>query len=39
MDRRARLVQPLVPGSRGIEIGAWFAPLVPKREGWQTLVL
>lgn len=39
MDRRARILEYIPAGAAGIEIGAWFAPLVPKAAGWRTLVL
>ena len=39
MDRNSQLLAFIPAGGHGIEIGAWFAPLVPKRDGWRTLVL
>lgn len=39
MDRRERILEHIRPGMRGIEIGPYFAPLVPKAEGWDVLTL
>lgn len=39
MDRKQRITKHLLQSGRGIEIGPWFNPIVPKREGYSTLVL
>jgi SAM-dependent methyltransferase len=39
MDRKVQLLGGLTKAQRGIEIGAYHSPLVPKREGWNTLVM
>ncbi|WP_250538459.1 MULTISPECIES: class I SAM-dependent methyltransferase [unclassified Caballeronia] len=39
MDRRDSILKYVTKEERGIEIGPWFNPLAPKREGWQCLVL
>lgn len=39
MDRRERTLEHIRPGMRGIEIGAYFCPLVPKAAGWDVVVL
>lgn len=39
MDRRERILEHIRPGMKGIEIGPYFAPLLPKAEGWDVLVL
>lgn len=39
MDRRGRILEHIRPGMRGIEIGPYFAPLVPKAEGWDVLTV
>ena len=37
MDRRAQLLKYITKDQKGIEIGPWFAPLAPKREGYNCL--
>lgn len=39
MDRREILTQGITKEMIGIEIGPWFAPLVPKAEGYRSLAL
>lgn len=39
MDRRSQITKYIDTKQRGIEIGAWFNPLAPKREGFQCLTL
>jgi hypothetical protein len=39
MDRKVPLLGCLTKAQRGIEIGAYHSPLVPKREGWNVLVM
>jgi SAM-dependent methyltransferase len=39
MTRLEILRKPMLPGSRGIEIGPWRNPLAPKRDGFRTLVV
>lgn len=39
MDRKVQLLGCLTKAQRGIEIGAYHSPLVPKREGWNVLVM
>lgn len=39
MDRSERILEHIRPGMRGIEIGPYFAPLVPKARGWEVLAL
>lgn len=39
MDRKQRITKHLLQSGRGVEIGPWFNPIVPKREGYSTLVL
>jgi SAM-dependent methyltransferase len=39
MDRRERVLEHIRMGMRGIEIGPYFAPLLPKAEGWDVLAL
>ncbi len=39
MDRRARILKYITKDQKGIEIGPWFAPLAPKREGYDCLSL
>lgn len=39
MDRRQRILEHIQPGMRGVEIGPYFAPLLPKADGWDVLVL
>lgn len=39
MDRRQRILQHIQPGMKGIEIGPYVAPLLPKADGWDVLVL
>jgi SAM-dependent methyltransferase len=39
MDRRTEMLKYVTLEQRGIEIAPWFSPLVPKREGYNTLVL
>ena len=37
MDRRKQLLKHITKWQKGIEIGPWFAPLAPKREGYNCL--
>jgi SAM-dependent methyltransferase len=37
MDRRAQILKYITKNQKGIEIGPWFAPLAPKREGYNCL--
>jgi SAM-dependent methyltransferase len=37
MDRREQLLKHITKWQKGIEIGPWFAPLAPKREGYNCL--
>jgi SAM-dependent methyltransferase len=37
MDRRAQILKFITKDQKGIEIGPWFAPLAPKREGYNCL--
>lgn len=39
MDRRQRILQHILPGMKGIEIGPYHAPLLPRSAGWDVLVL
>ncbi|HDL85376.1 MAG TPA: methyltransferase domain-containing protein, partial [Candidatus Acetothermia bacterium] len=39
MDRREALVEFACKKRRGIEIGPYFTPLIPKAEGWNVLTL
>jgi len=39
MDRRAELLRFVTKEARGIEIAPWHAPLAPKRDGYDCLVL
>lgn len=39
MDRRAEVTKFVTKEQRGIEVGPWFAPLVPKRDGYNSLSL
>ncbi len=39
MLRSARITEGITKGMRGIEVAPWFAPLTPKREGYNCLVL
>lgn len=39
MDRRDIILEYIRKDQRGIEIGPYFNPLVPKASGWKTLVL
>lgn len=39
MDRRAEILTYAGKNDRGIEIGPWFAPLAPKRDGYNCLSL
>lgn len=39
MDRRQKILEHIRPGMRGIEIGPFFAPLLPKADGWDVQVL
>jgi SAM-dependent methyltransferase len=39
MDRLAELLKFIAPGQKGIEIGPYFNPLVPKSAGWDVLIL
>ena len=37
MDRRTEILKHVTKDHKGIEIGPWFAPLAPKREGYNCL--
>ncbi|GAB2799857.1 methyltransferase domain-containing protein [Dyella kyungheensis] len=39
MDRRDSILKYIAKEQRGIEIGPWFGPLAPKRDGYQCLAL
>lgn len=39
MDRRDLILKYITKEQRGIEIGPWFSPLAPKREGYNCLTL
>ena len=39
MDRRDAILKYITKEQRGIEIGPWFNPLAPKREGYSCLAL
>jgi len=39
MDRRQLILKYVTKNQRGIEIGPWFNPIAPKREGYRCLVL
>src|SRR3954469_3901878 len=39
MDRRDAILKYATKQQRGIEIGPWFNPIAPKREGYQCLAL
>jgi GT2 family glycosyltransferase/SAM-dependent methyltransferase len=39
MDRSAELLEAITKDQIGIEIGPWFSPIVPKRDGYRSLVL
>jgi SAM-dependent methyltransferase len=39
MDRRDSILKYIAKKQRGIEIGPWFGPLAPKRDGYQCLTL
>jgi SAM-dependent methyltransferase len=39
MDRRERITRFITPQQKGIEIGPYFAPLAPKREGYDCLAI
>lgn len=39
MDRRDSILKYITKEQSGIEIGPWFGPLAPKREGYQCLTL
>lgn len=39
MDRRDSVLKYVTKDQKGIEIGPWFNPLAPKREGYKCLVL
>ena len=40
MDRRTILLQGIdKAGTRGVEIGPFFSPMAPKKEGWNTVVI
>src|SRR5271156_5510936 len=37
MDRREQILKHVTKDKKGIEIGPWFRPLAPKREGYNSL--
>jgi SAM-dependent methyltransferase len=39
MDRREQILKHVDKDKKGLEIGPWFAPLAPKREGYNCLSL
>jgi SAM-dependent methyltransferase len=39
LDRREHILKHITKQQKGIEIGPWFAPLAPKREGYDCLSL
>lgn len=40
MDRRTLILQGIdKDGSRGVEIGPFFSPIAPKKDGWNTVVI
>ena len=39
MDRREQILKHVTKDKKGLEIGPWFAPLAPKREGYNCLSL
>jgi SAM-dependent methyltransferase len=39
MDRREQILKHVAKDKKGLEIGPWFAPLAPKREGYNCLSL
>ncbi|MBO9650488.1 MAG: methyltransferase domain-containing protein [Variovorax sp.] len=39
MDRREELLKFIAKAQRGIEVGPWYNPLTPKRDGYDCLVL
>ena len=39
MDRREQILKHVTKDKKGVEIGPWFAPLAPKREGYNCLSL
>lgn len=39
MDRREQILKHVAKDKKGLEIGPWFAPLAPKREGYKCLSL
>jgi hypothetical protein len=40
MDRRTIILDGIdKPGTRGVEIGPFFSPIAPKRDGWNTVVI
>lgn len=39
MDRREQILKHVAKDKKGLEIGPWFAPLAPKREGYDCLSL
>jgi len=39
MDRREQILKHVDKGKQGLEIGPWFAPLAPRREGYNCLSL
>ncbi|WP_250529159.1 class I SAM-dependent methyltransferase [Caballeronia sp. ATUFL_F1_KS4A] len=39
MDRRESILKYISKSQAGIEIGPWFSPIAPKRDGYQCLVL
>jgi predicted SAM-dependent methyltransferase len=38
MDRRSQILKYITKEQKGIEIGPWFAPLAPKKEGYNCLI-
>ena len=39
MDRIEQLRRGLTKSMKGLEIGPFFNPIVPRREGWQTTII
>ncbi|KES24572.1 MULTISPECIES: methyltransferase domain-containing protein [Pseudomonas] len=39
MERKQKITKYLSRDGRGIEIGPWFNPIVPKRDGYATLII
>lgn len=39
MERKTKITKYLSRNGRGVEIGPWFNPIVPRRDGYTTLIL